>query len=215
VWINSIQQIKSYDDVQSIFEEAYASKPTATTILQTYNLTPASSLQDLHLNLIQFMTDAVFGHPTHNAQRSLNSSHNLPDEHPSKVQSYRIEYTNPFPGPLQKLAHHCVDMLYIFDNFHEHLAKIEATNQELVEAMQRHWIDFIWDGCKDETSRCGVKEDEVTVYGRDKKAVVRSVKKDAECVERERRFELLAKDPKGLRRAREILGGLAPKPEEK
>lgn len=103
-------------------------------------------------------------------------------------------------------------MIYIFDAFHEHLAKTDGINQELVEAMQRHWIDFIWDGCKDESSRCGVQDDEVMVYGRDRKPVVRSVKEDKECVEKERRFELLAKDLAGMRR---VWGVLIPRPKVK
>lgn len=66
--------------------------------------------------------------------------------------------------------------------------------------MQQHWIDFIWDGCNPETSKCGVKEDEITVYRKGRIAGVRNLKEDPECLEREMRFELLAKNPEGLTR---------------
>jgi carboxylesterase type B len=134
-------------------------KPIADAILHAYKFTPNSETQALYRGLIQFLSDAIFGLPVHEARRSLTSSNNTPKEHPTTVQSYRVEYTNPFPGLLQSLAHHCIDLLYIFDAFHVDLAKTnEQSNQDLVVAMQTHWIDFIWDGCKPETSKWGVRK---------------------------------------------------------
>lgn len=212
IWSEYISKIQSYSEIQSIVEQAYASQSTPNAVLQAYHLAPETPLPDLHLALIQFMTDTKFGLPVHNARCSLASSSNDEEGHPTAVQSYRIQYTNPFSGPLSTLAHHCVDLLYIFDAFHEHLAQVgDKTNQVLVEAMQKHWIDFIWDGCRSRTSECGVKEDEITVYGKDRIAVVKSLKMDEECLERERRFELLGRDLAGMRRLWGILGGMIPR----
>lgn len=160
---------------------------------------------------MQFTTDAKFGLPVHKAQKSLASSNIVPEQHPSKVQSYRIQYTNPFSGPLQTLAHHCVDLLYIFDAFYQDLAKSKPSNQDLVEAMQRHWIDFIWDGCKPETSKCGVKEDEITVYRKDRTAIAKNMHKDPEYLEREKRLELLAQDPARMKTLWGTICGMIPR----
>lgn len=212
VWAGFISKIQSYEEIQSIVERAYDSKSTIDAILQAYHLTPKSRIQDLHLGLLQFMGDAIFGLPVHKARLSLMSSHHIAEEHHSKVQAYRIRYTNPFSDPLNSVAHHCVDLLYIFDAFHEDLTKTaDSTNLDLVEAMQRHWIDFIWDGCKPETSSCGVKEDEITVYGKDRVAIVKSLKEDPESLENERRYELLAKDPAGMKRLFGMLSGTIPR----
>ena len=211
-WLDSASQFQSFDEIKPIIKHAYGSESAAEAILQAYHLTPKTDIQALHLGLIELTTDIKFGLPVHAARPSLSSSDNTPEQHPSIIQSYRIQYTSPFPGPLQAMAHHCIDMLYIFDAFHEHLAKTsERSNQDLVLAMQTHWIDFIWDGCKPETSGCGIKEDEMTVYGRDRRAVVRNMREDPECLEREGRFELLARDPEGTRRLWEMLVGLIPR----
>lgn len=212
MWVESLSQFQSFDDIKSVIKQAYASQSTGEAILQAYHFTPQTEIQALHLSLVELMTDVKFGLPVQDARISLSSLNNAPESHPSTIQSYRIQYTNPFPGPLQAFSHHCIEMLYIFDAFHEYLAKVnEQSNRDLVLAMQTHWIDFIWDGCRGETSMCGSKEDEVTVYGRNRKAVVRKTREDPEWLQRERRFELLARDPEGTRRLWEMLSGLIPR----
>ncbi len=211
IWSDAISKVQSYSEIRAIVKNVYASSSTTDAILEAYRLTPESSVPDLHHGLLQFMTDAKFGLPVHNARCSLASSNNAPEEHSSSVQAYRIRYTNPFSGPLQTLAHHCVDLLYIFDAFFEDLAKADSTHQALVEAMQQHWIDFIWDGCKPETSKCGVKEDEITVYGKDRIASVKRLREDPECLEREKRVELLAKDPASMKGLWGVLCGVIPR----
>jgi carboxylesterase type B len=207
--MESILKIKSYDQIASIAKQSFPSDPEA--VLLAYNLDPSSSTQDLHKSLLQFMTDAKFGLPVFLAHRNLSSSHSTPEQHPSRVQAYRIKFTNPFPGPLRFVSHHCVDMIYQFDGFHDELVGTgEGSNVELVEAMQRHWVEFIWDGCQGGTAEFGVQEDEITVYGRDRKVVVRKLGEDAECVERGRRFKVLEKDMEGMRKMWGAICGTVP-----
>ena len=210
IWLDSISKVQSYDEIRSVIERAYTSKPMVDAVLKAYHITTERQTEELHQYLLQFMTDAKFGLPVHSAIRSL-ASHNRAAENATRVQAYRIKYTNPFSGILSILAHHCVDLLYIFDAFYEDLAKADPSNQALVEAMQQHWIDFIWDGCQPETSTYGVREDKITVYGRDRTRTVRKLNEDPECIERAKRLELLAQDPAGVRTLWGMLSGVIPR----
>ena len=211
IWLDSISKVQSYEELRSITEHAYTSKSMADAILKAYRLMPEGSKEELHQGLLQFMTDVKFGLPIRSATRSLASDSHAAGENTTTVQAYRIRYTNPFSGILSTLAHHCVELLYIFDAFYEDLAKADPSHQALVEAMQQHWIDFIWDGCETETSEYGVTEDEITVYEKDKTRVVRKLNEDPECIEREKRLELLAKDSIGMRKLWEMLSGAIPR----
>ncbi len=210
IWLDSISKVQSYDEIRSITEHTHSSNSMVDAILKAYCLRPEGSKDELHQGLLQFMTDVKFGLPIHNAIRSLAADNRVAGEKATIVQAYRIKYTNPFPGTLSTLAHHCVDLLYIFDAFNEDLAKADPSNQALVEAMQQHWIDFVWDGCEKETSRYGVTEDEITVYEKDKSRIVRKLNEDPECIEREKRLELLAQDPTGMWKLWERLSGAVP-----
>lgn len=211
IWLDSISQVQSYDEIRSVVENAYTSNLVADAVLEAYRITAESQTEKLHQSLLQFMTDAKFGLPVHSAIRSLASHNYIARENATEVQAYRIKYTNPFSGILSTLAHHCVDLLYIFDAFYEDLAKADQSNQALVEAMQQHWIDFIWDGCQPETSNYGVNEDEITVYERDRTRTVRKLNDDPECIERAKRLELLAQDPAGMRTLWGVLSSVIPR----
>ncbi|ERF71125.1 hypothetical protein EPUS_09148 [Endocarpon pusillum Z07020] len=211
IWLDSISKIRSYDEIRSVIEHAYTSKSLVEAVLEAYHITAQSQTEELHRCLLQFMTDAKFGLPVHSAIRSLASHNRIAGEIATEVQAYRIKYTNPFSGILSTLAHHCVDLLYIFDAFYEDLAKAEPSSEALVEAMQQHWIDFIWDGCQPETSNYGVSEDDITVYERDRTRTVRKLNEDPECIERAKRLGLLAQDPAGMRTLWGMLSGVIPR----
>lgn len=211
IWLDSISKVQSYEELRSITEHAYTSKSMVDAILEAYRLTPKGHKDELHQGLLQFMTDVKFGLPIRSAIRSLASDNRAAGENATTVQAYRIRYNNPFAGILSTLAHHCVELLYIFDAFYEDLAKADPSHRALVEAMQQHWVDFIWDGCETEISEYGVSEDEITVYEKDRTRIVKKLNENPECIEREKRLELLAKDPVGMRNLWEMLSGVIPR----
>jgi hypothetical protein len=124
---------------------------SADEILQVYGLMPGIALHDLHHRLLQFANDVIFGYPIYRAKRFLatyqpktsgSDDHAFTrGVHRTTVHSYRVEFGNPFPGPNHNVAHHCVDMIYLFDAFHNALLladrscrSSEVSQDEYVEA---------------------------------------------------------------------------------
>jgi hypothetical protein len=148
IFSHQISQTQTFDQVQSIFREVYPSISSSDEVLLAYGITPDISLHDLHHRLIRFTSDVIFGYPIYCAKRFLStyqpknilSNELVPDcgqdkaldqdIHYTTVQSYRVEFGNPFPGPNQNVAHHCVDMIYLFDAFHDVLMAADSSSQE-------------------------------------------------------------------------------------
>jgi hypothetical protein len=128
------------------------------------------------------------------------------------LKEYSVQYGNPFPGPSFGIAHHCVDLIYLFDAFHSFLAEADKkeaevkihdggekfvysalrSNRELTVQMQGDWIKFITG------EMTGVKSDDpslkmMRVYGQDR--CVREESLDAEAwVEKRKKFKILGRD---------------------
>jgi hypothetical protein len=94
------------------------------------------------------------------------------------------------------VAHHCVDLIYIFDCFYDHLSRADRdavhsdarSNQDLVQDMQSQWIGFISDDDVEDG-----QEDLATVYGPDRRQEAVSMATDPEWAERRQRLNILAK----------------------
>lgn len=119
---------------------------------------------------------------------------------PTEVRAFRIKFGNPFPGVNYNIAHHCVDLLYIYDCFYLDIAETDrieestkprpegcASNVSLVSAVQQAWINFIVDDTVDG------QEDVATVYEVDRKVYRRSIREDKEWVSMIARFTMLGK----------------------
>jgi carboxylesterase type B len=159
----------------------------------------------LHQAIAQFASDTMFGLAASRAAASLRLS--TPDSQNMLVKEYSVQYGNPFPGQSFGIAHHCVDLIYLFDAFHDFLAEADKKearkekgtyeanrdNAELADEMQRDWIEFITKG----KIKRG-NDEMIKVYGHDR--VVREESLDAETWVRQiRRFEALGRDLEGAR----------------
>lgn len=203
-------KFQSFSDIEALVYRAFGSEPgqkqAGDSLLKAYSITPNKPLPYLQDALIQFITDIRLGVTTYLAQRTLSStSQNTTSraQRPSTVQAYRIKFCNPFPGPSKTRAHHCVDLLYLFDAFHADLAtrsEDPKASRELVHRMQDRWIGFICD----EVAR-SVDPDEVTVYETDGRAMAKNRKKDAEIIERDARFEVLLKNRDAAERVWDLI----------
>jgi hypothetical protein len=95
----------------------------------------------LHERLTRYLTDVMIGWPLYQARKFFASYRQqrraeaeLVGTHDGRIhtwsdlgiQAYRIKFGNPFPGPNKGLAHHCVELVYQFDTFREHL---QATDE--------------------------------------------------------------------------------------
>lgn len=67
--------------------------------------------------------------PVYRARNSFSSyrqKHKVPqDSRNLGIESYHIEFGNPFPGKEQGVAHHCVELIYLFESFHDALEKAD------------------------------------------------------------------------------------------
>jgi hypothetical protein len=84
---------------------------------------------------------------------------------------------------------------------------IPASNAVLREALQRQWISFIADD-RSETFDLQV-EAPITVYGKDRRAIVESLSSGSEWIQQEERLKLLAADWKGATAALKEVTGAA------
>lgn len=223
-------EIKSSAELRLIFKETYNSPPLAEKVLASYGVTAEISCYQRSNGIIDFLTDATFSYPIDCARNSLVSqqptSRNLEGHSTPKVyqgttvQSYRIKFGNPFPGPCHDVAQHCVELIYLFDAFHDHMTLVDnessssrgtpdeapASNATLRETLQRHWISFIVDDQSD-VSESQTAEPSITVYGKDGRATVESLVSGQEWVEQKERFKLLAADWKGALAALKTITG--------
>jgi hypothetical protein len=134
----------------------YPSILSADEVLQAYGLMPGIPLHDLHHCLLQFANDVTFGYPIYRAKKFLATyqpktggydgrvgdrvlDHAFAQSiHHTTVRSYRVEFGNPFPGPNHNVAHHCVDMIYLFDAFHDALLSVDRSCQSSEPPQNEH-----------------------------------------------------------------------------
>lgn len=220
LFAHGLASISSYAQIEDIFHASYPSSLAASEIMLAYNLAPNSPLPELHKNMTQFISDAMFGYTSFEASHFLrlpspqSPTTKTKSYHPTPVREYKMKYGNPFSGSKFKIAHHCIELIYLFDCFHEFLlAADEAeaggrvpafyedtdaaneevyqaarTNAELVRDIQSEWLEFITkDDVEVESS------DEIKVWGFDRASKMESLTGGPERVAHKERFDVLAR----------------------
>lgn len=174
------------------------------------------SVDQLHEGILQFLSDVQFSNPVQKAREELMSwdiseTKGISESgspRPTAVQSYRVKFGNPFPGINYAKAHHCVDLIYVFDCFGEALRDADktllagvATHSSLVDRMQADWIRFIT------APSTGDQYGLATVYDVDRTAVTVSMALDRNFVEMKARLDLLDSDSLAAQQAvKELIG---------
>lgn len=207
------EQIKSFTQLKTLLSsiEPPILSSAIVDIFTTYDITPTVPLPELHKRLRMFITDCQFGYPVQAARdefsstavdqvRPLDGSPALRTE----ARAFRMKFGNPFPGVNYNVAHHCVDLLYIYDCFNIEMAatdRIEdstmsrpegwASNASLVSAVQHNWISFIVDDTVDG------EEDVVMVYEVDRKVYRKNMREDEPWLAMIARFMMLRRHWKG------------------
>jgi hypothetical protein len=195
-----------------MLQTACPSASISHDILNHYGLAPELPVSVLRNRILLYLTDVEFGYPVQWAREELSSHGSVStlSSEPraegryrresssprlTSTQSYRVKFGNPFAGISHKVAHHCVDLIYIFDCFYDYLNKADRdtvhsdvrSNHDLVQEMQSQWIGFISDDDV-EDGRDGL----ATVYGSDRRQEVVDMARHPEWVERQQRFKVLA-----------------------
>lgn len=222
IFERQICKIKSFEEIRSIFHDTFASPDSADDLLRAYGIFPGLSVDDLHSAIARFLSEFFFSYPifraynffnNHQPTEKTNGTLGKGELHSASrsevfqrtvVDSYKIKFGNPFDGPYKGMAHHCVELIYLFDAFHDDLlradksalpSKVKFTNAELKEEIQKQWISFIADDHAKAFEEQGLhaKESRITVYGTDRRPVIESLDSDTEWIEQRVRFSLVAK----------------------
>lgn len=133
-----------YARFHSLFTSSYPSEAVADNVLRAYGILPTSSSKQLFEAFVDFISDATMAYKVYRAGKFFKTYREkqavLYGQSPRRVgvQSYQVEFGNPFPGPLQGVAHHGVDLIYAFGNFHKALEKADLGAPEgYVEPQQQ------------------------------------------------------------------------------
>ncbi|EEA26286.1 hypothetical protein TMatcc_005453 [Talaromyces marneffei ATCC 18224] len=214
-----VMQIKSFDDLKarltvgSLLDEAFWEE-----FCSIYKLEASMPVASLHEQVFRFLSDIQFGYPVQQARDDLTTwepfAKEFPEQnsashvHPIQVHSYRVEFGNPFPGPNHGVAHHCVDLIYICDAFHDALRAMDQasrtdviSNAELVNRIQTDWITFIAAPSISEAKSLA------SVYSFDRKTKVVNMSSDKDWLHRKRRFNLISEYIVAARQAARIVTG--------
>jgi hypothetical protein len=124
--------------VRDIFERSFTSVSTAEKVLASYGIIrrgPVITRPTLTNIILDFLTEVSFTCPVAFARNSLATQQPSPSnlesqqtpqvKQRSMVESYKIKFGNPFPGEDYQTPNHGVELVYLFDGFHGHLAKID------------------------------------------------------------------------------------------
>lgn len=120
-----------YTQFHSLLTSSYPSEATAEEVLQAYGIMPTSSDEELFEAFSQFISDSTMMHKVYRGYEFFKSHRGtqalLRGQDPKRVgvQYEHFEIGNPFPGPLRGIAHHGIELVYAFGNFHDALEKAD------------------------------------------------------------------------------------------
>ncbi|KAG9605105.1 alpha/beta-hydrolase, partial [Aureobasidium melanogenum] len=187
IWDAQVLRLRDFAEIQALLRTSLSESAIAKFHL-AYPMDATLSLASLRRQITQFLSDYAFGHPVHLARGELGNRSSL--HHTTSVQSFNVRYRNPFQEPEQAVSHHCVELIYVFDAFHEALQQVDAKagsseHADLVRATQKHWIEFI--------TRAGeqdIADDQTVVWNLHGKTIVKTLT-DQDMILRTRRFKML------------------------
>ncbi|GLA20986.1 Alpha/Beta hydrolase protein [Aspergillus welwitschiae] len=214
--LNEVNGIRNYEHLSEQLSAGVESKEFLEDLYQAYGFEPDTPPTELRKRVLQMLTDIQFGYPVQCARQELRDWEVPRDKlterptitRPTAVHSYRMSVGNPFPGPRQGIAQHCVDLIYIYDCFADALrAADEAlpakapTNAALVFRVQEDWIRFITAPSLD--SQAG----NATVYGSDRTTSKIHMDSDRTWADRMHRFHILGRDWRSAQQAMQAITG--------
>ncbi|THW59952.1 hypothetical protein D6D19_10178 [Aureobasidium pullulans] len=211
IWKDAIENVETYTELE-VLVRPNVTEDVWVQLRKLYKWDASASIRQIHESLTQFLTDIEFGNPVHLARTELASAKQEEEAGvlPSSTQSYRCRFGNPWPGPTHGTAHHCVDLIYIFNCFNDLLVKADGSNlenttrnQDLVRTMQKHWLDFIYD---DEPAL--IAEEQFIVYGKDTLTTVVDSVDDHEIQARLCRFKLINAHRDMITKASHLITGV-------
>ncbi|OOF94971.1 hypothetical protein ASPCADRAFT_208606 [Aspergillus carbonarius ITEM 5010] len=120
-----------YPTFHSVLVSSYPSEAADEEVLHAYGISSTSSQEKLFEAFSTFISDATMLHKIYRTNEFLKAHRGKQallrglDAKRVGVQYYHYEFGNPFLGPMQGIAHHGVELIYAFGNFHEALEKAD------------------------------------------------------------------------------------------
>ncbi|GME39784.1 Alpha/Beta hydrolase protein, partial [Neofusicoccum parvum] len=111
--------------VQEVFAKSYPTVEAGAQVLEAYGIVEGSEQSALRAGLVRFLSDAKFDLPIHCTRVSLSARRRAEFGDATSIQPYSVEFGNPFPGPKRGDAHHSVELIYLFDAFHDALVNAD------------------------------------------------------------------------------------------
>ncbi|KAF2966150.1 hypothetical protein GQX73_g7433 [Xylaria multiplex] len=225
-----LQEDIDLERLQRIFAESYGTSAAGTLVLEAYGLVEGCAQSVLRTNFERFLSDAKFDLPIYILRTTLSTQRRAGHGDATGVQPYSIEFGNPFPGPKKGCAHHGVEMIYLFDAFHDALAdadrgvfrpypepsvqisalhKRESIEPKIDNEPEAHAVanlDLVrsiqdhWLGFIVGKLAQKVGEGEVLVWDKDRRPRVERLADDPKWISRIDRLKLLGKDIPSIRK---------------
>ncbi|KAM3476511.1 hypothetical protein MY8738_006882 [Beauveria namnaoensis] len=122
---------EDYAKFRSLLTSSYPSEAAAEEILQTYGISSTLPDEEFTENFSQFVCDSTLVHKVYRgykffkAHREQQALLHGQDPKHLGLQYHHYEFGNPFLGPLRGTAHHGVELIYAFGNFHHAMEKAD------------------------------------------------------------------------------------------
>ncbi|PTB72128.1 alpha/beta-hydrolase [Trichoderma longibrachiatum ATCC 18648] len=120
-----------YDKFRSLLVTCFPLEAAAENVLRAYNILPTTSADELFEGFVQYISDATMCLRVHRAGSFLKAHREQQallygkDQKRVGVQYCHFEFGNPFLGPSDGIAHHGVELIYLFGTFREALEKAD------------------------------------------------------------------------------------------
>ncbi|KAM3521580.1 hypothetical protein NHJ13051_006160 [Beauveria bassiana] len=122
---------QDYAKFRSLLTSSYPSEAAAEEILQTYGISSTLPEAEFTEKFSQFVSDSTLMHKVYRGYKFFKAHREqqalLHGQDPKQLglQYHHYEFGNPFLGPLRGTAHHGVELIYAFGNFHRALEKTD------------------------------------------------------------------------------------------
>lgn len=215
-----------YAKLHAAFTFCYPDPTAAEKILRAYNI-QATPEEGYFEGAAQFISDVTTVYPVHRAgdnlkrHRSQLATFRGIDLTKLGIQTYHFEFGIPFIGPNHGVAHHGVDLIYMFDAFHDALIGVDKglrtgyaepgeeapeqiqslgvngeqharSNIELSRDLQHDLIQFMVEDVQ--ALEQGMAADQIRAYGHQRIARTESWSTSQSWISRRERYDLLEKN---------------------
>ncbi|EFX02769.1 para-nitrobenzyl esterase [Grosmannia clavigera kw1407] len=223
-----------FAQILSKFEAVYSDRNHCAEVMKAYGLVASATSAELQQGLLTLLSDAMFEVPVHLARKNLQKKSGGPAV--GQVQSFLTAVGNPFPGPIEGFARHCVELIYLFETCHTTLVEADRgirrpytkPGQENAALPQQdptmsngepykrsnielchEFQDHIICYVTADDWKPACSPDFIMVYGKDRSTEVQSFTDDPAWKQRVQRWELLAERVGSMMQLAEEVRGLS------